>query len=323
MVSAIGLHGTLLAGASAVLLPRFNEDQVLDAAREHSASLFFGVPTMYSRLAASGRARELAALRLCVSGSAPLPGELHARLAEEGTQVLERYGMTETLMNVANPYDGERRAGTVGYSASRRRGPARRTGLHGRDPASRPERVSGLLESAGRDPRGIHRRRLVPQRRRRHLRRRRLPAHRRTQQGADHLRRVQRLPTRDRRRAARTSRRRRGGGGGDAVCRVGRGVTAVVVTARPVDEQELLDFAAKTSLAPYKRPRLCGSWTLCRGTRSGRCSARSCDGRRRKRTRTYEVLSVLSRHSQRRMSGSGAWTSPTSRRGRPSRRHPP
>src|SRR5918997_6412664 len=112
----VGLHGTLLAGASAVLLPRFDVNSVLDAAGEHEASLFFGVPTMYHRLAQSSRVGELARLRLCVSGSAPLPAELHRALAERGGQeVLERYGMTETLMNVSNPYDGERRAGTVGF----------------------------------------------------------------------------------------------------------------------------------------------------------------------------------------------------------------
>ncbi len=69
----VGLHGTLLCGASAVLLPRFDPDAVLDAAHDHDATLFFGVPTMYARLASSERVAELARLRLCVSGSAPLP----------------------------------------------------------------------------------------------------------------------------------------------------------------------------------------------------------------------------------------------------------
>jgi malonyl-CoA/methylmalonyl-CoA synthetase len=111
----VGLHGTLLAGASAVLLPRFEVDALLDAAREHGATLLFGVPTMYARLAASPRAAELARLRLCVSGSAPLPPSVFDRIGEaSGHRILERYGMTETLMNVSNPYDGERRPGTVG-----------------------------------------------------------------------------------------------------------------------------------------------------------------------------------------------------------------
>ncbi len=110
-----GLHGTLLAGASAVLLAGFTVDGVLDAAAAHDATLFFGVPTMYHRLAASPRAAELARLRLCVSGSAALPADLHGALQRDaGTTVLERYGMTETNMLVSNPYDGDRRAGTVG-----------------------------------------------------------------------------------------------------------------------------------------------------------------------------------------------------------------
>jgi malonyl-CoA/methylmalonyl-CoA synthetase len=112
----VGLHGTLLAGASAVLLPHFDPDGMLDAAATHRATLFFGVPTMYARLAASPRLGELGQLRLCVSGSAPLPPAVFDRLADgSGQRVLERYGMTETGMNVSNPYDGERRPGTVGF----------------------------------------------------------------------------------------------------------------------------------------------------------------------------------------------------------------
>jgi malonyl-CoA/methylmalonyl-CoA synthetase len=112
----VGAYGMMSAGGSAVLLPGFAPDAVADAVRDHRASLFFGVPTMYHRLVASGRAGELASLRLSVSGSAPLPTELHqAATAAIGSVVLERYGMTETLMNTSNPYAGERRAGTVGF----------------------------------------------------------------------------------------------------------------------------------------------------------------------------------------------------------------
>lgn len=112
----VGLHGTLLTGASAVLLDGFSPDTVLDAAQAHDATLFFGVPTMYTRLAQSDRTGELSRLRLCVAGSAPLSADLHRRLQEAaGVRVLERYGMTETIMLVSNPYDEERRAGTVGF----------------------------------------------------------------------------------------------------------------------------------------------------------------------------------------------------------------
>ena len=71
---------------------------------------------MYHRLVASGRAGELGGLRLCVSGSAPLPAALHAKASRAiGSVVLERYGMTETLMISSNPYEGARRPGTVGF----------------------------------------------------------------------------------------------------------------------------------------------------------------------------------------------------------------
>ncbi|MFO0687213.1 MAG: AMP-binding protein [Myxococcota bacterium] len=111
----VGLHGTLHCGASAVLFESFRPDAILAGIDDFAATLFFGVPTMYHRLAAHPEARSLARLRLCVSGSAPLPASLHAALrAVSGQVVLERYGMTETLMLVSNPYDGERRAGSVG-----------------------------------------------------------------------------------------------------------------------------------------------------------------------------------------------------------------
>ncbi|MBK7947324.1 MAG: AMP-binding protein [Deltaproteobacteria bacterium] len=111
----VGLHGTLHCGASAVLFEAFRPDAILDGIGNHAATLFFGVPTMYHRLATHPEARRLSALRLCVSGSAPLPASLHAELlAASGQVVLERYGMTETLMLVSNPYAGERRAGSVG-----------------------------------------------------------------------------------------------------------------------------------------------------------------------------------------------------------------
>jgi malonyl-CoA/methylmalonyl-CoA synthetase len=112
----VGVYGTLLSGGSAVLLAGFDPGAVADAAVAHRATLFFGVPTMYHRLLSAGRLSELAGLRLCVSGSAPLSETLHADVSREiGSSVLERYGMTETLMNVSNPYDGDRRAGTVGF----------------------------------------------------------------------------------------------------------------------------------------------------------------------------------------------------------------
>jgi malonyl-CoA/methylmalonyl-CoA synthetase len=107
-----GLFGTLTAGASATVFPRFDESLLLEAAPSHT--MLFGVPAMYHRLHATGRAAELSGLRLCVSGSAPLPAELWHALDARGVPVLERYGMSETLLTLSNPLVGDRRAGTVG-----------------------------------------------------------------------------------------------------------------------------------------------------------------------------------------------------------------
>ncbi len=107
-----GLFGSLAAGASVTLFDRFDEGAVLAAAP--SNTMFFGVPTMYHRLAAAPDVGALGRLRLCVSGSAPLAAELWHRLAAAGVPVLERYGMTETLLTLSNPVQGERRPGSVG-----------------------------------------------------------------------------------------------------------------------------------------------------------------------------------------------------------------
>jgi len=112
---AVGVHGTLVAGAAAEVLPRFDVDAVLDAV-EGGATLLFGVPTMWARLVTSPRAGVLRRLRLCVSGSAPLSPQLFTQVRDvSGQDVLERYGMTETVMLTSNPVDGMRRAGTVGF----------------------------------------------------------------------------------------------------------------------------------------------------------------------------------------------------------------
>ena len=112
----VGLHGSLAVGAKVVLLSEFNVDEVVDSITKFDATMFFGVPTMYSRLLESPKATELEQLRLCVSGSAPLPAELHQSIHRvTGQHVLERYGMTETAMLVSNPYEGERRPGSVGF----------------------------------------------------------------------------------------------------------------------------------------------------------------------------------------------------------------
>lgn len=107
---------TLLAGASMILLPAFDLDEVIRLLPQ--ATTMMGVPTFYSRLLTRAEFdRDLVAhMRLFVSGSAPLSAETHKEFeARTGHAILERYGMTETNMNTSNPYDGARRAGTVGF----------------------------------------------------------------------------------------------------------------------------------------------------------------------------------------------------------------
>mgnify|MGYP002620528381 CR=1 FL=1 len=106
----------LLSGASMILLPKFDADEVVRLLPR--ATVLMGVPTFYVRLARHpGLTREAAShIRLFVSGSAPLLAETHDSFRERtGHAILERYGMTETNMNTSNPYDGDRVAGTVGF----------------------------------------------------------------------------------------------------------------------------------------------------------------------------------------------------------------
>lgn len=111
----VATNVTLLSGASMILLRKFDPARIL--ALMPRTSVLMGVPTFYVRLLdEAGLKREAAAsMRLFVSGSAPLLEDTHRRWQERtGHAILERYGMTETNMNVSNPYIGERIAGTVG-----------------------------------------------------------------------------------------------------------------------------------------------------------------------------------------------------------------
>ncbi|MGH0002515.1 malonate--CoA ligase [Pseudovibrio ascidiaceicola] len=106
----------LAVGGSMIFLPKFNQDAILQFLPK--ATSMMGVPTFYTRLLADERfTNELTAhMRLFTSGSAPLLAETHRQFEERtGHRILERYGMTETNMSTSNPYDGERRAGTVGF----------------------------------------------------------------------------------------------------------------------------------------------------------------------------------------------------------------
>lgn len=107
---------TLIAGGSMIFLPKFDPDATIGWMPK--ATVMMGVPTFYTRLLDDPRftADLTAHVRLFVSGSAPLLAETHVRFQQRtGHRILERYGMTETNMNASNPYDGDRRAGTVGF----------------------------------------------------------------------------------------------------------------------------------------------------------------------------------------------------------------
>jgi malonyl-CoA/methylmalonyl-CoA synthetase len=115
-----GIQCWLASGCHMRLTERFEHQRAGAWFVEYRPTLFFGVPTMYVRLLEmpADEARALGAtMRLFVSGSAPLPPQvLDTFESRFGHRILERYGMTETLMLVSNPLHGERRAGTVGFA---------------------------------------------------------------------------------------------------------------------------------------------------------------------------------------------------------------
>ena len=114
-----GLHCWLTSGCRMRLLERFEHRKAPAEFLDFRPTLFFGVPTIYVRLLdfPAEIARQIGGfMRLFVSGSAPLSPQVFEEFRTRfGHTILERYGMTETLMNMSNPYAGERRAGTVGW----------------------------------------------------------------------------------------------------------------------------------------------------------------------------------------------------------------
>ncbi len=111
----VAINITLLAGSSCIFMSKFDADDILGYMPD--ATVLMGVPTFYVRLLETeGLGKASVNMRLFVSGSAPLLAETHDRWRDvTGHAILERYGMTETNMNTSNPYDGDRRAGTVGF----------------------------------------------------------------------------------------------------------------------------------------------------------------------------------------------------------------
>ncbi|MGE5125511.1 MAG: class I adenylate-forming enzyme family protein, partial [Betaproteobacteria bacterium] len=115
---ANGVGCWLASGCRMRLVPRFEHDRAQALFESFRPTLFFGVPTIYVRLLElpDDVARAIGSrARLFVSGSAPLPPHVFEAFEERfGHAILERYGMTETLMTIGNPCEGERRPGTVG-----------------------------------------------------------------------------------------------------------------------------------------------------------------------------------------------------------------
>ncbi len=113
----VATNTCLLSGAQIIFEPAFDKDRIIQLLPY--ATTMMGVPTFYTRLLGEKRFDKTLTknMRLFISGSAPLLAETHKHFSERtGHHILERYGMTETNMNTSNPYDGERRPGTVGFA---------------------------------------------------------------------------------------------------------------------------------------------------------------------------------------------------------------
>ena len=114
----VASHAALFSGAKMLMLPRFDVAQVLE--RLPRSTVMMGVPTFYTRLLSEPtfNREHCRSMRLFISGSAPLLAETHQQFEQRtGHRILERYGMSETVMLASNPYfesDGPRLAGTVG-----------------------------------------------------------------------------------------------------------------------------------------------------------------------------------------------------------------
>jgi len=113
----VAIHCALTTGARLLWHDRFDPAAVIGDIER--ATVFMGVPTYYARLLADSRLTRArcARMRLFISGSAPLLAETHHDFEQRsGHRILERYGMSETGMITSNPFDGDRRPGTVGFA---------------------------------------------------------------------------------------------------------------------------------------------------------------------------------------------------------------
>ena len=112
----VAIHCSLLSGGRVIFQRKFDASQVSESLKQ--ATVLMGVPTFYTRLLSLDGFNQdsVSNMRLFISGSAPLSEQTFREFKERtGMTILERYGMSETLMNTSNPLDGERIAGTVGF----------------------------------------------------------------------------------------------------------------------------------------------------------------------------------------------------------------
>ncbi len=113
----VASHLALMNGSKMIFLPKFDHDQIKEALPR--SSVMMGVPTYYVRLLQDPQFNPeiCQTMRLFVSGSAPLLPDTFAQFkAQTGHTILERYGMSETNILTSNPYQGERRSGSVGFA---------------------------------------------------------------------------------------------------------------------------------------------------------------------------------------------------------------
>lgn len=112
-----GVHASLIAGSDVVVLDKFDPHRLIDCARD--ATVMFAVPSIHKRLLelSDQELEGLRGLRLITSGSAPLSPSVETTFAERvGIRLLQRYGLTESGLDISNPYEGERVPGSVGFA---------------------------------------------------------------------------------------------------------------------------------------------------------------------------------------------------------------
>jgi malonyl-CoA/methylmalonyl-CoA synthetase len=114
-----GVHATLIAGSRAVIFGRLDPDELFATIAARRSTILFAVPAVYERLVGrldEAEPQDLTSLRLLICGSAPLSPALSTRIEQAfGVPPLERYGLTESGLDISNLYDGPRWPGAVGY----------------------------------------------------------------------------------------------------------------------------------------------------------------------------------------------------------------